>query len=181
MRKRMASSIRKDRSLPKPNQNEPNVEPKLGIARDTPHLARQFRGGWLLWLPDFLKRWIIGGWNHVSCALFGQRPPGTGCCRWVHAFARIVAGWSAIPTARRFKHGTMQRIESRVTESFMEHGCWNSMKCDSAWGAKKKILTPHPVQSVKDSTLEDAPYLPIEELKNWCAICFIEKQCTRWP
>src|SRR3989442_2352629 len=85
MRKRMASSIRKDRSLPKPNQNEPNVEPKLGIARDTPHLARQFRGGWLLWLPDFLKRWIIGGWNHVSCALFGQRPPGTGCCRWVHA------------------------------------------------------------------------------------------------
>src|SRR2546427_13042869 len=36
MRKRMASSIRKDRSLPKPNQNEPNVEPKLGIARDTP-------------------------------------------------------------------------------------------------------------------------------------------------
>jgi len=48
-------------------------------------------------------------------------------------------------------------------------------------GRKKKILTPHPVQSVKDSTLEDAPYLPIEELKNWCAICFIEKQCTRWP
>jgi hypothetical protein len=65
----------------------------MGIAREGHHLAWHWKGGWCLWLPDRLKRWIIGGWNHVACTLWGHGhlvqdvPLGpcicTDCCRVV--------------------------------------------------------------------------------------------------